>query len=143
MDGTTIIHRPVEEVAEYVLDPTNDVNWRHGVDESGFRSGNSIKPGAIGYTRVGDLVVEWEVLSMTQDESVDWVLLNGPFKGRGGYRFTSLENGTQFSLVADVEPTGIYKLLGPVFRWMGQRRNQSDVEKLRQILESRTKELTK
>jgi len=143
MDGTIIINQALEVVLEYVLDPSNDVNWRHGVDESGFRSGNSLKPGTIGYTRVGDLEVDWEVLSLVPGESVDWELLNGPFKGRGGYRFKSLEHGTRFTLVSDVEPTGAYKLLGPVFRWMGRRRNQADVEKLRQILESHTKEHTK
>jgi hypothetical protein len=139
MDGTTIIDLPVEEVVEYVLDVTNDVNWRHGVDESGFRSGESISPGSVGFTRVGDMEVEWKILSMVPGESVDWELLNGPFKGRGGYRFKSLEKGTQFTLVSDVEPTGVYKLLGPIFRWIGRRRNKSDVEKLRQILESLTR----
>jgi len=39
-------------------------------------------------------------------------------------------------LVADVEPAGVYKLLGPLFAWMGHRRNQADVEKLRDILEA-------
>ncbi len=48
----------------------------------------------------------------------------------------SVEGGTQFTLVSDVEPTGMYKLLGPLFGWMGRRRNQADVEKLRDILES-------
>ena len=80
--------------------------------------------------------VEWEVLSSIPGKSVDWKLLNGSFQGCGGYRFVSVEGGTQFTLVADVEPTGIYKLLGPIFRWMGRRRNQADVEKLRHILES-------
>jgi hypothetical protein len=48
----------------------------------------------------------------------------------------SVDEGTQFTLVSDVEPTGLYRLLGPLFRWMGRRRNQTDVEKLRKILES-------
>jgi hypothetical protein len=138
MNGTTIIHRPIEEVAEYVLDVTNDANWRYGVDESGFRSGDSKSPGSIGFTRVGDVKVEWKVLSSIPRESIDWELLNGPFKGHGGYRFKSVENGTQFTLVSDVEPTGFYKLIGPLFRWIGRRRNQLDVEKLRKILESCT-----
>jgi hypothetical protein len=40
MNGTTIIHRPIEEVTNYVLDVTKDANWRNGVDESGFLSLN-------------------------------------------------------------------------------------------------------
>jgi hypothetical protein len=136
MNGTTLIARSVDEVAAYVLDVSNDANWRYGVDESGFRSGDSFSPGSIGFTRVGDVEVEWKVLPSTPGEGVDWELLNGPFKGQGGYRFKSVDGGTQFTLVSDVEPTGLYRLLGPLFGWMGRRRNQSDVEKLRDILES-------
>ena len=138
MNGTTIIGLPVEEVADYVLDVANDANWRYGVDESGLRSGDTLIPGTIGFTRVGDLEVEWKILAITPGVSVDWELLNGPIKGYGGYRFSSVEGGTKFTLVSDVKPTGLYRLLGPLFRWMGRRRNQSDVEKLRNLLESRS-----
>jgi hypothetical protein len=136
MNGKTLIARPVDVVSAYVMDVSNDANWRYGVDESGYRSGDSFSPGSIGYTRVGDMEVEWKVLSSTPGESVDWELLNGPFKGRGGYRFEPVGAGTQFTLVSNVEPNGAYRLLGPLFRWMGRRRNQSDVEKLRHVLES-------
>lgn len=136
MHGTAVIARTVDDVCAYVLDVSNDANWRYGVDESGYRSGDSFSPGSIGYTRVGGVEAEWKVLSSIPGRSVDWDLLNGPFKGRGGYRFQSVEGGTRFTLVSDVEPTGFYRLLGPLFGWIGRRRNQSDVEKLRNILES-------
>ncbi len=136
MNGTTVIGRPIDTVFAYVNNVSNDVHWRTGVDESGLRSGQSLGPGSIGYTRVGDLEVEWRVVSYIAGESVDWDLLNGPFLGRGGYRLVPVDSGTQFTLVADVEPSGVYKLLGPLFAWMGRRRNQADVEKLRDILES-------
>jgi hypothetical protein len=76
------------------------------------------------------------VVSYIAGESVDYELLDGPFKGSGGYRLVPVDGGTQFTLVADVEATGVYKLLGPLFAWQGRRRNQADVEKLRDILES-------
>jgi hypothetical protein len=136
MNGTTVIGRPVDAVFAYVNDVANDVHWRTGVTASGLRSGQSLAPGAIGYTRVGDVEVEWRVLSYVAGESIDWELLNGPFRGRGGYRLVPVADGTQFTLVADVEPSGVYKLLGPLFTWIGRRRNQADVEKLRDILES-------
>lgn len=63
-------------------------------------------------------------------------MLNGPILGRGGYRLKAVEGGTEFALLADVKPAGFYRLLGPLFGWMGRRRNQADVEKLKQILES-------
>ncbi len=69
-------------------------------------------------------------------ERVEWQLLNGPFLGRGGYHLKPVEGGTEFTLLAEIEPADVYKLLGPLFAWMGKRRNQSDVEELRDILEA-------
>ena len=136
MNGTTVIGRPVDTVFDYVNDVTNDVHWRTGITGSGLRSDQSLGLGSIGYSRVGDEEFEWRVVSYIAGESVDWELLDGPFKGRGGYRLVPVDSGTHFTLVADVEPSGVYKLLGPLFAWMGRRRNQADVEKLREILES-------
>jgi uncharacterized membrane protein len=136
LNGTIFIAKPAGEVYSYVMDVSNDKNWREGVDESGFRSGDSFSPGSIGYTRAGDVVVEWKIISFKPGESVDWELLTGPFKGYGGYRFQPIGNGTQFTLVADVRPTGIYRLVSPLFARIGRSRNQADVERLREILEA-------
>jgi len=136
MNGTTIIRRPVETVFDYVIDVANDANWRTGLDETGFREGESMAVGAIGYVRAGSQEVEWQVETYVPGERVDWKFLGGPFPGYGGYRFEAVEGGTRFTLVADVRPAGVYRLLGPLFRWMGKRRNQADVEKLRDILEA-------
>jgi hypothetical protein len=136
MNGTTVIRRPVDTVFAYVNDVSNDIHWRTGVTGTRLNSGQSLGPGSIGYTRAGDVEIEWRVVAYTAGESVDWELISGPFLGRGGYRLVPVESGTHFTLVADVEPSGVYKLLGPLFAWMGRRRNQADVEKLRDILES-------
>jgi hypothetical protein len=136
MNGTTVIARPIEEVFAYVINVSKDAHWRTGVTESGWKSGQSLSPGAIGYTRAGDAEVDWRVISIVAGESVDWELISGPIKGRGGYRLVPVDSDTQFTLVADVEPSGMYKLLGPLFAWIGRRQNQADAEKLRGILES-------
>jgi hypothetical protein len=46
-------------------------------------------------------------------------------------------NGVDGSGLRSGEPSGVYRLLGPLFAWVGRRRNQADVEKLRDILESK------
>jgi hypothetical protein len=136
MNGTIVIGRPVDVVFDYVSDLANDANWRTGVDESGWKSGEPLSPGAIGYTVAGDQTAEWRLLSYVVGERADWEFVSGPLEGRGGYRLVPVEGGTEFTLVADVKPTGWLKLLGPVFTWVGRRQNQRDVEKLRDILES-------
>ena len=134
-NATIVIGRSVDTVFAYIKDVTNDVHWRFGVDDTGWRSGEPFDVGSIGYTRVGDLEVEWRVTSYAAGERVDWEFLNGPYLGGGGYRLMPVDDGTQFTLAGEVEPTGFYKLLGPVFGWMGRRRNQADIEKLRDILD--------
>ena len=136
MNGTVVIGRPADVVFDYVIDVSNDANWRTGVDESGWVTEGSPSPGAIGYTLAGNAKVEWPVVSVVPGESVKWDLISGPYKGRGGYRLVPVDRGTQFTLVADVEPSGWLRLLGPIFTWIGRRQNQRDVEKLRDILES-------
>ena len=74
MNGTTVINVPVDTVFAYVSDVTNDIFWRNGVDDSGLRTGESLEDGVVGYTVVGDLVVEWRVDSYDPGTSVDWTL---------------------------------------------------------------------
>ncbi len=136
MNATIMINRPVDEVFAYVMDFSNDTNWRAGAPESGMHSDGPLGPGSLGYTRVGGVEAEWRVVSYVQNEGAEWELTSGPMLGRGGYRLIPVDGGTQFTLLSDVEPVGVYKLLGPLFGWIGQRRNQADVEKLRNTLES-------
>ena len=135
-NGTTVINRPVDTVYAYVINLNNDANWRIGLDESGLRQGETLDVGAIGYSRAGDVEVEWRVETIVPGELVEWELLNGPFLGQGGYRLKPVAGGTEFTLLADVKPAGFYKLLGPLFGRMARQRNQADVEKLKEILES-------
>ena len=114
MNGTTIIRQPVETVFAYLNDVSNDVNWRTGVTESGLRSDQPLGVGSIGYTRAGDVEAEWKVIGYNPGESMDWELISGPFLGFGGYRFVPVDGGTKFTLVADIEPSGFYKFLGPI-----------------------------
>ena len=136
MDATTTIARPVETVWAYVSDATNDVNWRTGLTESGMHSDGPLGVGSIGYVRAGDAEAKWKAISYTAGSSVDWEFMDGPYSGTGGYRLVPVDGGTQFTLVADVEPTNWLRFLGPIFSWIGQRQNQRDVEKRREILEA-------
>ena len=136
MNGTTVIARPVDVVWDYVIDTAHDADWRTGVDESGLQSVEPVGPGTLGYTLAGNQRAEWRVKSYEPGVSVEWEFTSGPLLGRGGYRLVPVDGGTEFTLLADIEPASWLKYLGPVFTWIGRRQNQNDVEKLRGILES-------
>jgi uncharacterized membrane protein len=136
MNATTVIRQPVDKVFAYVSDVSNDVHWRTGITESGLDSDQPLGPESTGFARAGNVEARWRVTSYEAGRRVDWDLVSGPLQGRGGYRLVPVDAGTEFTLVADIEPGGVFKLMGPLFAWMGKRRNQADVEKLRDILES-------
>jgi hypothetical protein len=136
MNGTIVIARPADAVWDYVIDTANDASWRTGVNESGLQSDGPVGVGTTGYTLAGSQRAEWRVFSYDPGVSVEWEFTSGPLLGRGGYRLVPVDGGTEFTLLADIEPATWLKYLGPVFTWIGRRQNQNDVEKLRDILES-------
>jgi len=133
--ATTIIRRPPEEVYEYISDVTNDVHWRSGVDDSAWRSDPPWGLGSVGYANAGKIKTVYRITVLEPAKRVEWEFIEGSFLGRGGYRLEAVEAGTRFTLMADIRPRGVMRLLGPLFYWIGKRSNQKDVETLRQIME--------
>ena len=136
MSATTVITEAPTEVFAFVSDPSNDVQWRKGVTQSGLLSPVPLGLGSEGYARAGKTETRWRVVAITAGSSVDWELTSGPFGGTGGYRIQPEGEHSRFTLVADIEPRGVYRLLGPLFQRIGKRQNQADVERLKQLLET-------
>ena len=65
LSGTTLIKRPVEEVYDYVMDVSNDANWRTGVSESGWEDVETIEPGTVGYTMAGEAKALWRIIAFS------------------------------------------------------------------------------
>jgi carbon monoxide dehydrogenase subunit G len=135
MSATTLIRRPPKEIYEFLKDIANDVRWRNGVDASGWRSDPPYGVGSIGYAKAGKMETVYRVTVLEPPRRVDWEFIEGPFVGRGGYRLEPVDGGTRFTLVADIKPQGMMRLVGPLFSWVGRRSNRKDVETLRQIME--------
>jgi len=136
LSATTTIHAPVGAVYAYVSDPANDVNWRTGVTESGLTTHPPLAPDSEGFVKAGSRVARWRVTAIEPGASVDWNLTEGPYSGSGGYRFEDIGGSTRFTLVANVQPQGILRLLGPLFARMGRKQNQADVETLKGLFEA-------
>lgn len=136
MSATTLIERSSDDVYAFVSDPANDVHWRTGVTDSGLTSEPPLALGSEGYAAAGKQTTRWRVTAISAGTSVDWELTEGPFAGTGGYRLEAVDGNTSFTLLADVEPSGLLRVLGPLFVRMGRKQNLADVEKLKALLES-------
>jgi hypothetical protein len=135
MSATCTIRKSPGDVFEYVADVVRDVDWRAGITDSGIRSGGRLGVGSVGYSAGPGFEAVWQVTTL-EPTRVDWEFIEGPLKGRGGYRLETVAEGTRFTLVADVRPRGAMRLLGPVFGLMVRRWNRADVGTLKRILES-------
>ncbi|MDJ0924592.1 MAG: SRPBCC family protein [Acidimicrobiia bacterium] len=133
------IDRPSEEVFDYVKDVGHDVEWRTGVVEASVTSDGEPGVGSTGFDRIDNkgrkMVSEWKVVEWVPGSHFRWDLTSGPIKGIGGYICEPAGDRTRFTLEANVTPRGWFRLLGPIFGMIGRRQNQSDVAKLKQILE--------
>ena len=136
MSATITIQVPAQAVYGYVSDPANDVNWRRGVTESGLTTDPPLALGSEGYVKAVKQLARWKVTAIEPGVSVDWDLTEGPYGGTGGYRLEEIDGKTRFTLVADVEPKGFYRLLGSLFARLGRKQNQGDVETLKNLLET-------
>ena len=136
MRATTLIARSPRDVFAFASDVTNDVHWRTGVTKAGLTTRPPLGVGSEGYDRAGKAITTWKVVAFEPSSIVDWVLTSGPYGGTGGYHVQPDGDKTRYTLVADVEPKGMYRLLGPLFQRMGRKQNQTDVERLKELLEA-------
>lgn len=138
--ATIYIDRRPQEVFDFVMHVPNDAEWRTGVVEAAFTDDLPLGVGTRGFDRVvanrRDVQAEWEVYQFVAGRLARWNLTSGPIAGVGGYICEPEGVGTSFTLEARIQPTGAFRLMGPVFGMLGRRQNRRDVEKLKRILES-------
>ena len=139
MSATIHINLDPEAVFDYVMNVPNDVHWRTGVVDAAFTSAGPLGVGSTGFDTIDangrQMTSTWTVTEVQPQRLARWTLDSGPISGRGGYICEPADNGTRFTLEADVKPTGMYRLLGPIFGAIGRRQNGNDVQRLKDILE--------
>lgn len=140
ISATTVVNRPSTDVFDFVMDVPHDAQWRTGVVEAAFTSDDPPGVGTTGFDRVEangrEMVAAWTVFDFVPGQRARWTLDSGPIRGTGGYVCDPIPSGTQFTLEAEVKPSGWYRLLGPIFGMIGRRQNRSDVQRLKEILEA-------
>ena len=132
------IERPVEEVFDYVSDPTTFPRWNSAVQ--------AVRPtsteGGVGatYTMVRELPGgraenDLEVIGLENPKEFDIRTTSGPTPFVYRYRFSGDGDGTLIELDAEVELGGIAGALGPVASRVVKRGVDSNFADLKRILE--------
>jgi carbon monoxide dehydrogenase subunit G len=138
------IKQPVERVFEYISTPENDPTWvavslRH----------EKISPGPL---RVGSITEEdvaflrrrmrcvWEVWQYEPPSAVALRTVSGPLPATIHLLLESVDSATELTLVVDAELRGVYKLMGPLMKWVVQGQFKTQLRTLKDLLESGTSE---
>ena len=138
--ATIVIDRPPVDVFDYVMEISNDAQWRTGIAEAAYTSNGPLGVGTTGFDRISvnrrDMIAAWTTVEYVPGRLARWTFDSGPLQGFGGYVCEPAGSYTSFTLEAEVKPTGAYRWLGPAYDVLVRRLNRADVRKLKSILET-------
>jgi carbon monoxide dehydrogenase subunit G len=141
VEGEILIHRPVEEVFDFVADERNEPRYNarmrraEKITEGPIGLGTRYRAEVVSVGRSVPMVIEFtgyerprRLASKTTMSSMDI---------RYTLTFEPLPEGTRMRWSGDVEPRGILKLMGPLVAWMGRRQELRIWTSLKRFLEGR------
>jgi uncharacterized membrane protein len=133
------INRPVDQVFEYISDPTNDPAWISGIVSAQVTTGLPVGRGTQ-VKRVAKFLgkkIEYvlEITDFQPNKLIAMKSVQGPFPMEVEYAFQQAGNETEFHLRTGGEATGFYRLAAPLLEVQVKRSLNKDVAAVKRILE--------
>ena len=136
------IDRPREQVAAFASDPDNAPGWYTNIKRVTWKSarplavGSQVEFGAEFLGRRLDYV--YEVKEWIPGERFVMATVEGPFPMWTTYTWRDAPGaGTIMELRNDGEPSGFKAVVAPVIKLAMKRENRKDLQRLKELLESR------
>lgn len=135
------IDRPRRKVAAYVSNPDNATAWYENIRSVDWKTPRPVAVGSrivFVATFLGRrLAYTYEVHEMVADERLVMRTAEGPFPMETTYTWEdAVEGRTIMALRNRGEPSGSFKLLGPVMALAIRRANRKDLARLKAVLEA-------
>jgi len=130
IEGELVIHRPVQEVFDFVADERNEPRYNPRICRA-----EQLSPGPIG--RGTRFRAEAVTLGRTTGMTIEYTIYERPRRLAssirmpaaditGTLRFDPVTNGTRMGWSWLVRPRGLYRLLTPVIVRVGRRQEQEN-----------------
>lgn len=137
---SVVIERPLDQVWDYVIEPTNDPVWLGSIIEVRRERGEQLEVGSEIHQVAQFLGRRFEVtLVVTEHEPMRRSAVRtvgGPVPVSGSYTFEPVNGGTRFTMEGEADAHGLFKLAEPVFARLARREWSSSCEVLKEILEA-------
>ena len=135
------IDRPRRRVAAYASDPDNATAWYENIRSVDWRSPRPVGVGSrivfVARFLGRRLAYTYEVREMVAEERLVMRTAEGPFPMETTYTWEDADDGrTNMTLRNRGEPSGSFKLLGPVMALAMRRANRKDLARLKAVLEA-------
>ena len=144
-ETTIIINKPIKEVWRFFENPENLKLWLSGFQKVEHISG---VPGAQGakakhyfLERGKELVLDEEIIEVIPGKKFVGTLGSSMMVNTVTNHFNDLGNGqTEYSISSDTQFKGfLWKQIGPLMKGDFKKRQEKDMETLKQVLENKTR----
>jgi uncharacterized membrane protein len=138
---TTVIERPIAEVAAYAGDPTNAPRWCRRIETVEWETDPPVRLGSRARLRAAafgrTLEYTFEVVELTSGEQVAMRAVDAPFPMRTTSTWRPVgDRVTHMVLRNRAEPSGVAVLAAPFLATAMRRTMRADLASLKGILES-------
>ncbi len=137
VEASTTISRPMDEVFAIASDSSNRPKCVSGVVEFSKTSDGPIGVGTT-WRGVGKFMgrrIESEAVYTKFEANTAFTMdATTPFPTTMAFTFESVADGTRVDLMVEAQPSGWYRLMGPLLSSGAKRQFQSDLDSLRDLM---------
>ncbi len=134
------IDRPVGDVFAFLMDSRNDATWQSTIIEVEVDPEGPVAVGTRYHQQRKFLgkrfTVTFEVTEHVPLHRSMIEIIEGPFPGRAGYELEVADQGTELTLLVDVEAAGFFKLAEGLFTRIFRMEMAADLGILKDLLEA-------
>ncbi len=139
VNGNIVIERSIEDVFDFVADECNEPRYNPQMTRAEKMTDGPIGVGTKFHsvmTGAGGADMTIEFTEFDRPRRIAETIRMSNMNINGILTFASVSGGTCMSWLWDLEPQGVYKMLGPVIRRIGQRQELRVWSQLKKVMEA-------